>query len=85
MPDKVLNEDWEDYDNRMIRDGRDGSKFSCDEQWEVNYLVSKIMKTHQSIPVLEIRHAIAQCCSTIGAPRPRKEFVECVMRRLKGF
>jgi hypothetical protein len=81
MPQRVLNEDWEDYDNRKIRDGRDGRFFSCDEPWEVNYLVAKIRK-HKSNSEQEIRNAIAACCKTVAAPRPRKAFVECVMSKL---
>ena len=32
MPQRILNEDWKDYDNRKIRDIRDRSKFSCEEE-----------------------------------------------------
>ncbi|GEP95902.1 hypothetical protein CCY01nite_21620 [Chitinophaga cymbidii] len=78
----VLNEDWSDYDNRRIRDGRDRSKFSCEEQWEVDYLVNKLRRYFPSKTDSAIRNAISSCCTTVRAPRPRQEFVECVVRRL---
>jgi hypothetical protein len=81
MPQRILNEDWEDYDNRKIRDSRDSRYFSCEEPWEVDYLVKKIKK-HKGSTEQEIKNAIASCCKTIAAPRPRKTFVECVMSKL---
>ncbi len=33
MPQRILSEDWEDYDNRKIRDSRDSRYFSCEEPW----------------------------------------------------
>ena len=44
MAHPLLTEDWSVYDNRKIRDNRDRSKFSCDEQWEVDYLINKLRK-----------------------------------------
>jgi hypothetical protein len=84
MPHAVLREDWEDYDNRKIRDKRDSSKFSCDEQWEVDYLVNKLRKHFPYKTDTAIKAAIAACCTQIRAPRPREEFVECVTKRLAG-
>lgn len=82
MPKRVLNEDWEDYDNKKIRDKRDGRFFSCEEEWEVDYLVKKIRKHLATKTEAEIREAIAKCCQTVKAPRPREEFVKCVFNRL---
>lgn len=82
MPQRVLNEDWEDYDNRKIRDQRDGRYFSCDEPWEVDYLIRKIRKYKPLISDQTILSAIQSCCRTTAAPRPRKSFVECVMSKL---
>jgi hypothetical protein len=81
MPNRIF-EDWEDYDNRKIRDGRDRSKFSCDEEWEVGYLIRKIRMDYPSRSEEDIRTAIRACCREVGAPRPRKEFVKCVLERL---
>lgn len=81
MTQRILNEDWEDYDNRKIKDGRDSRYFSCEEQWEVDYLVRK-MKKHKGNSEQEIRNAIAACCKTVAAPRLRKTFLDCVMSEL---
>jgi hypothetical protein len=80
MPHRVLNEDWSDYDNKKKK-GVDARDFSCEEDWEVDYLVAKIKK-HLSKTEVEIRDAIAQCCKSIKPPRPRQEFVKCVFNRL---
>ena len=78
----VLNEDWSEYDNRKIRDGRDSSKFACTETWEVNYLVGKIRKVHPEYSESKIREAVTSCCKEVGSPHPRKQFVECVFKKL---
>lgn len=77
----LLEEDWSEYDNRKIRDNRDARFFACTEKWEVDYLKNKIKKKY---PDLEdkIMKAIELCCKDLRAPHPRKEFVECVSRRL---
>jgi hypothetical protein len=82
MPHPILSEDWEDYDNRAIRDGRDRSKFSCDEPWEVDYLVGKLKKFFPGKSDADIRNAITFCCGTVQPPRLREKFVECVVKRL---
>jgi len=83
MPQKVLNEDWSDYDNRKIRDKRDGKDFACRESWEIDYLVNKIRRVYPQYNEAAIRNAIGSCCRMIGAPHPRVKFVECVMTRLR--
>jgi len=82
MPHRVLNEDWSNYDNRKIRDSRDSRFFSCEEQWEVDYLLEKVHRhlTHKT--EAEIKDAILKCCKIIKTPRPRSEFVKCVFDRL---
>lgn len=82
MANKNIQIDWEDFDNRAIKDGRDRNKFSCDEQWEVDYLVKILCSHFRNISEHEIRAAISACCSEVIAPRPREEFVDCVIARL---
>jgi hypothetical protein len=82
MPHAILNEDWSEYDNRKIRDQRDRSKFSCEEDWEVSYLVQKLRKHFPYKTDTAIREAISACCRSVPAPRPRIDFVECVTKRL---
>ena len=81
MPQRVLNEDWEDYDNRKIRGRQDSAFFSCEEPWEVEYLVKKILKFHPNSEA-KIRQAISTCCKEVPGNKPRKRFVECVMSKL---
>ena len=69
------------YDNRKIRGPLDTKDFACTESWEVDYLVSKIRKVYGEGA---IRNAITSCCKTVGAPHPRKAFLECVMQKLRG-
>ncbi len=83
MPQRVLNEDWSDYDNRKIRDSRDARFFACTETWELDYLVNKIRKVYPQYSEYIIRITITTCCRTVGSPHPRWEFVECVIRRLR--
>jgi hypothetical protein len=83
MPNRILNEDWTDYDNKKIRDSRDARFFSCEERWEVEYLLSKIRKHLPGKTEDQIKEAIAHCCRTIHGNKPRKEFVACVMGRLQ--
>lgn len=83
MPQRILNEDWSDYDNRKIRDRRDAKDFACTETWEVDYLVLKIRKVYPTYSEVTVRNAIAACCKRVGAPHPRKAFVECVMQNLR--
>lgn len=81
MPQRVLNEDWSDYDNRKKR-YVDRFFFSCEESWEVDYLVRKIQKYMTHRTELQIRQAITTCCKEVPAPRPREKFVRCVMGKL---
>jgi len=79
----VLSLDWSAYDNRKLEDGRDRSKFSCTEPWEINFLVDSIRKTHPGYSMKEIRDAISNCCNRPGISRVRNDFVEEVLNILE--
>jgi hypothetical protein len=82
MPLKgILDEDWSEYDNKKKKE-QDRKFFSCDEEWEQDYLIKLIRKKHPEQNRDEILRAIVLCCKSVPAPRPRKEFVACVMKRL---
>lgn len=81
MPEKILNDSWADYDNRKKK-REDRLYFSCEEEWEVDYLVLKIKKIYPSKSEFAIRAAIASCCMIVKPPRPRDTFVRCVMGKL---
>jgi len=80
----ILHEDWQDYDDRKSRDNQDKSKFSCDQPWEVNFLVNKIRLAYPEYSETGIRNAISECCHIVLAGR-REELVGCVMRRLQQY
>lgn len=81
MPDKILKDDWSYYDNKK-KIGIDRLFFACQESWEVDYLVNKIKRIYPTKSELLIRSAISSCCKEIPAPRPRENFVRCVMSKL---
>ena len=79
----LILEDWSDYDNNKIIGKVDSSKFSCEEKWEVDYLKKKILMSFPDVEIEAIDAAIKLCCLAIKAPRPRKTFVSCVLKRLE--
>jgi len=78
---KILEEDWSEYDDRKKKK-TDAKDFACTEDWERDYLMDKIRKNHPDLSIEKIKTAIEQCCKSVAPPRPRKEFVECVTKRL---
>ena len=78
-----IHEDWADYDNLKIRDGRDKNFFSCTENWEVDYLKEKIKKHYPQLDDQLINKAIQLCCSLYKGNHSREEFVDAVMLRLR--
>lgn len=78
----ILKENWSDYDNKKIKDKRDKKYFSCEEDWEVNYLIDLIYKNFPQYNKIRIRNTIYSCCQIKSAPRLREDFVKCVMSKL---
>jgi hypothetical protein len=81
MAKHPIYEDWSDYDDKKKKKG-DARFFACTEEWEVDYLKNKIKRLYPALAESDILKAIEACCKTLGAPRPREEFVDCVLRRL---
>lgn len=77
----ILEDDWSYYDN-LKKTGVDAYFFSCNESWEVDYLVGKIKKHHSEISEQRIRSAISDCCNKDMGNNPREKFVGYVMDRL---
>ena len=82
MPQRILNEDWTEYDIRKAKESKDRAFFSCEEQWEVDFLIRLIKKHLPHHRDDTIRSAIASCCGSLQMPRPRKIFVDCVVKKL---
>lgn len=82
MPQKILNGDWSEYDNRKKKSA-DSRYFSCEELWEKRYLIEKIRKIYPQYSEHAIILAINSCCQEIPPPRPRAAFITCVMKKLQ--
>jgi hypothetical protein len=82
---RILKEDWEDYNDRKIRENHDPETFSCGESWEVDFLTTKIKRSYGHFSEELIKNAIRTCCKNVRDNRPRKDFVNCVMMRLRGL
>ena len=82
---KILNDNWEDYNNRKIRENHDPAMFSCSENWEVDFLAAMIRRVYRHFSEELIKNAIKMCCTNVKDTRPRKDFVNCVMMRLRGL
>lgn len=78
----LQEENWKEYDNKKIRDSRDRKFFACSESWEVEYLKNLIKSKHSRFSEVQILNAIKNCCETNKAPHPRREFTECVLKKL---
>jgi hypothetical protein len=82
---RILNENWEDYDNRKIGANIDPATFVCTEKWEIDFLVGKVRRVYSHFSEDLVKNAIKACCTNNQGPRPRKDFVNCVMMRLRGL
>jgi len=83
MPDKILNDDWTDYNQRKALNKQKINEFSCNAVWELDYLVKKITTIYPKYSEAEIRNTIGSCCRAIPAPHLRDFFVSCVMSALR--
>jgi hypothetical protein len=77
----IILQDWSAYDDRK-KEG-ESNVFSCEDNWEVEYLIERIISVHPTKNRLQVQLAINSCCYWIQAPRQRSQFIECVLRRLE--
>lgn len=75
---KIL-ENWTEYANKKIRS--DARNFACTEEWEVDYLVGKIIGVY-AVSEEKVRQAITLCCAELRSPHPREQFLKCVLNKL---
>lgn len=79
--EQILN-DWSEYDQyKSSRDEAKGS-FLTEDNWEVHFLIKKILEHQPDMTQQHILDAILTCGRTISKPRQRKLLVQCVMTRL---
>jgi len=82
MPQRLLDENWSDYENKKRR-GTDPFFFSCEDEWEMVYLLNKVRKYFPFETDTTIRRAIESTCREIPRPRPRDKFVTTVFSKLR--
>ena len=82
---KILLEEWTAYNERKAREGSDALQFDCRAAWETEFLVKKIRQVYSHHMEDDIRNAVDMCCKHATGPRPRKDFLACVMMRLRGL
>ncbi|MGO9117087.1 MAG: hypothetical protein ACLQPD_05685 [Desulfomonilaceae bacterium] len=73
---------WNKVDDKLKKD-TDARFVSCEEDYELDYVRDVIEKSFPGkYTKVKIDAAIAHCCKSIKAPRPRKDFVECLRKQL---
>lgn len=72
---------WNEVDDKLKK-GIDAKFVSCQEDYELTYIREAIQGAFPALSTATINDAIDHCCRSIKAPRPRKEFVECLKKQL---
>ncbi len=73
---------WNDVDNKHLRNYPDKSFVACDEPYERKFVIDTIIEHFPQYSRSSVEAAVDHCCRTIRAPRPRKQFLQCVARQL---
>jgi len=84
MIQKILDSDWSEYDNKKKK-SIDRHFFACTESWEIQFLMRKINEFLPEYSEINISRAVTTCCLSLKTPHPRKEFIQCVVQKLKGY
>jgi hypothetical protein len=71
---------WDEVDNKLKR-GVDAGFVACTEKYEIDYIKKVVKEEVGDHSESEIEKAIKDCCESIKAPRPRKDFIECLKRK----
>lgn len=72
---------WNEVDDKHKRK-YDRNFVACDERYERIYIIDTIMEEHPQYSRGQVERAVDHCCNSIRAPRPRKEFLQCVATQL---
>lgn len=72
-------EHWEEYE---LRKQEEANTFRTSEQWEVDFLLQKILLHFPYFEVSRVRRAIMLCGTRFGGTVARRDLVECTMMRL---
>jgi hypothetical protein len=77
---KILSEDWSWVDDRKKPEDR--GFVSCDEIYEVEYLIDLFKKYYPVKSEKEIIYAIAAGLRSTDGGKPRQQFIEIVSSKL---
>ena len=72
--------DWEKLDDKEIIHP-DKPFVSCDEEYEINYIVNNLVKKLK-INLILAKKAVRDCCEEIKAPHLREEFIDCLKKKI---
>ena len=75
-------QNWKDYDVRKRGSGMDPRFFDCLQNWEIEFLVTRIQHIYTYIPDSLIRKAISKACDKETVTREREKFVSAVLEVL---
>ena len=81
LTDLIIKGDWSEYNSKKPRQ-IDRLLFTCEEDWEIDFLVKKI-REHGDWAEEHIRQAINLACYEELKPRPRGSFIRCVIKMLE--
>jgi hypothetical protein len=72
---------WSNVDDKHKK-GIDKLYVSCEEKYEIDYIVKIVREEYSWLSETTIRQAIASCCASIKAPRKREDFMACLKNKL---
>jgi hypothetical protein len=79
--EKVMGEDWNQVDDKKKK-REDRGFVSCEEAYEMEYMLTAFKKHYPQKSESVIKAAIASCCKEVPGNKPRRRFVECVDSKL---
>lgn len=72
---------WNEIDDKHKRK-YDRNFVACEESYERKYIIDTILEHFPHLRRTDVELAVDHCCRTIPAPRPRRNFLECVAKQL---
>jgi hypothetical protein len=72
---------WNEVDNKHKKQ-YDKNFVACDESYERAYIKKIVKEEFPASSDSAIDTAIASCCASISAPRPRDKFLACMKQKL---
>jgi len=73
--------DWKEKDD-LKKKKVDRNFVSCTEAYELAEVIGEVHALRPEADIKDIATAVTKCCAEVEAPRPRKEFVVCVLKKI---